>query len=115
MSARNENNKDQIILKTSKSFKQNCFPKGAIERKNCYSLIVGGRTTQVKVQDGNWNVKIVSDGMCLCPDRPRRKDLLSSFFAFTRISRDHVLTLVSSPDYCAFMFRLSCVPQTFGR
>ena len=74
MSAKNKNNKELIILKTYKAFKQNCFPKGAIEKKNCYSLI-GGRTTQVEVQDGNWYVQTLSDGMCLCPDRPRRKDL----------------------------------------
>ena len=48
-------------------------------------------------------VQTVTDGKCQCPD----------FRSFTRLSYFYVQIFVRSPDFRAFMSRLSCVHQTF--
>ena len=59
--------------------------------------------------DGSKYVQTVPDGKYLCPDRPRRKLPMSRLSCVRQ-------TFVRSPDFCAFMSRLSCVHvQTFAR
>ena len=54
----------------------------------------------------------VPDGKSICPDRPRRKVPMSRP---SQTESAYVQTFVRSPDFRAFMFRLSCVHQTFVR
>ena len=94
-----------------------------------YSVSDGGDASKAEVTDGNPHVHTITDGKCLCPDRHRRKGLMSrrfcvdfqtfvrspDFRALIRLWRVRVQTFMRSREFCPFVSRRSCVHQNFVR